>query len=123
MRIIAFITASADVKRILGSIGEPSEPVPLTPSRTSPEETFEFDDGLLVNSRHLSHLDTRVSRLISEACGVLNDQPDLTDKDPTGRSPHELPEIDKYSTTSILQAMLAEVEAKVAYAGKSGPGN
>ena len=43
MRIIAFITASADVKRILKHIGEANEPLPVSPSRAPPKEEFEFD--------------------------------------------------------------------------------
>ena len=43
MRIIAFITHAADVRRILEHIGEASEPFPLSPSRAPPEEEFEFD--------------------------------------------------------------------------------
>jgi DNA-directed RNA polymerase subunit RPC12/RpoP len=42
MRIIAFITRASDVKRILDSIGEASEPPPISPSRAPPEEAFEF---------------------------------------------------------------------------------
>jgi len=42
MRIIAFITNAADVKRILEHIGETSEPLPISPSRAPPEEEFEF---------------------------------------------------------------------------------
>ncbi len=51
-------------------------------------------DGLLVNSSHLSHLDARVSILVSEACAALNDQPGLIDEDPAGRSRYQLIEID-----------------------------
>ena len=43
MRIIAFITHAADVKRIMEHIGEASEPLPLSPSRAPPEEEFEFN--------------------------------------------------------------------------------
>ncbi|NIO28918.1 MAG: hypothetical protein GTO29_10255 [Candidatus Latescibacteria bacterium] len=46
MRIIAFITTSADVKRILEHIGEPSEPPPVSPSRAPPQEAFEFNQDL-----------------------------------------------------------------------------
>ena len=46
MRIIAFITNSSDVKRILGSIGEPSETLPISPSRAPPQEEFEFDQDV-----------------------------------------------------------------------------
>jgi hypothetical protein len=42
MRIIAFITNAADVKRILEHIGEASEPPPVSPSRAPPQEEFEF---------------------------------------------------------------------------------
>jgi hypothetical protein len=43
MRIIAFITHAADVKRILEHIGEPSETLPIASSRAPPEAEFEFD--------------------------------------------------------------------------------
>ena len=43
MRIIAFITASAEVKRILEHIGEPSEPPPVSPSRAPPQVEFDLD--------------------------------------------------------------------------------
>ena len=43
MRIIAFIIASAEVKRILEHIGEPSEPPPLSPSRAPPQGELDFD--------------------------------------------------------------------------------
>jgi hypothetical protein len=46
MRIIAFITHAADVKRILEHIGEVSEPLPLSPSRAPPEQEFEFNQDL-----------------------------------------------------------------------------
>lgn len=46
MRIIALITKSADVKRILTHIGEPSGTPPLSPSRAPPEEEFEFNQDL-----------------------------------------------------------------------------
>jgi hypothetical protein len=42
MRVIAFITHAADIKRILEHIGEASEPPPVSPSRAPPEEEFEF---------------------------------------------------------------------------------
>jgi hypothetical protein len=43
MRIIAFITHAADVKRILEHIGEVSEPPSVSPSRAPPQEEFEFN--------------------------------------------------------------------------------
>ncbi len=42
MRIIAFITNAADVKRILEHMGEASEPPTVSPSPAPPEEAFEF---------------------------------------------------------------------------------
>jgi hypothetical protein len=57
MRIIAFITHVADVKRILEHIGEVSEPPSVSPSRAPPQEEFEFnqdppqDDAFDVDSR------------------------------------------------------------------------
>ena len=43
MRIIAFITHAADVKRILEHIGESSETLSTAASRAPPENEFEFD--------------------------------------------------------------------------------
>ena len=43
MRIIAFITHAADVKRILEHIGEVSEPPSISPSRAPLQEEFEFN--------------------------------------------------------------------------------
>jgi hypothetical protein len=38
MRIDAFITETAPVKRIPSHIGEPSKPPPITPTRAPPDE-------------------------------------------------------------------------------------
>ncbi len=48
MQIIAFVTDSASIRRILTHLGEPTEPPPLSPARGPPEcqdGSRDFDPG------------------------------------------------------------------------------
>lgn len=46
MRIIAFITDTITIKRLLSHIGEPTEPPPISPARDPPEWAFQMDQSL-----------------------------------------------------------------------------
>ncbi len=42
MRIVAFITKSEVIDKILTHIGEPAKPPPLSPARDPPQEEFDY---------------------------------------------------------------------------------
>jgi len=45
MRILAFVTEQAAVRRVLEHVGESATPAPLSPSRAPPWEEFAWDGG------------------------------------------------------------------------------
>ena len=44
MKILAFVTEAAQVRRILVHVGEPATPLPLAPSRAPPQGEFSWDE-------------------------------------------------------------------------------
>jgi hypothetical protein len=45
MRIIAFVTDTASVTRVLQHLGEPTQPPPVSPARGPPEWEAPFDQS------------------------------------------------------------------------------
>ncbi len=102
MRIIAFVTETVPVQRILAHIGEPTEPPPIAPARgppawdEAPEPAPDWDrlNSPSPTSSLISAL--RGSRRLSQATVRLSSSPGSTlhrssePRHPTARAPHRL---------------------------------
>ena len=45
MRIVAFVTEAAAVRRILAHLGEPTRPPPVAPARVAQQEDFAWEQS------------------------------------------------------------------------------
>ena len=71
----------------------------MTPGSFQELLAVNWFDGLLVSSRHLSHVDGRMDALISQVAATLMDQPGLVGDESNGSTANQLIEIESQSIT------------------------